>query len=158
MEWKSKRTKRVPTVCIYIYSVDPIIWSCTNSKTFDRLKKCHRLTVNLVDLISSSQSGKHAITLTSCASCKPSLSCGSCSRLATHRWVRTCWRAMRWWGSTCNILATRSLARGETESQLPPDNGNLPSPMRTRMSPGVSLGPFANGVWLNKHNYTKTVK
>ncbi len=46
-----------------------------------------------------------------------------------------------------NVL---TLAAGDTESQLPPLSVNLPSPIRERISLGVSLGPFANGVWLQR--------
>lgn len=41
-----------------------------------------------------------------------------------------------------------TFAAAETESQFPPARVNFPSPMRDRMSLGVSFGPFANGVCL----------
>ena len=41
-----------------------------------------------------------------------------------------------------------TLAACETESQFPPDKENFPTPIRARMSLGVSFGPLANGVCL----------
>lgn len=41
-----------------------------------------------------------------------------------------------------------TFAASETVSQLPPLRENFPLPIRTRISSGVSLGPFANGVQL----------
>lgn len=38
----------------------------------------------------------------------------------------------------------------EIVSQLPPLTENLPPPIRVRISSGVSLGPFANGVQLRR--------
>lgn len=38
----------------------------------------------------------------------------------------------------------------ETVSQFPPLRENLPLPMRNRISSGVSLGPFAKGVYLHR--------
>lgn len=43
-----------------------------------------------------------------------------------------------------------TFAAAETESQFPPAKVNLPSPIRDRISLGVSFGPFANGVCLQK--------
>jgi len=75
-------------------------------------------------------------------------SCGSWSRSTIHRCSSTWCSEMRWRGSTCSILATRSLASDDTESQLSPIRVMLPSPIRAKMSDGVSDGPFANGVCL----------
>ena len=86
-------------------------------------------------------------TLTACdASGRTSLFCGSWSRVTIHRWVSTCCRLMRWWGSMCSMRDTRSLAADDTTSQLPPLSANLPSPMRTRICSAESSGPLANGV------------
>ena len=65
-------------------------------------------------------------------------------------WERTCAADQRWLGSTWSIRRTRSLAEGDTESQLPPLRGILPSPIRARICWGVSSGPLANGVVLHK--------
>lgn len=43
-----------------------------------------------------------------------------------------------------------TLAASETVLQFPPLRENVPPPIRTRISSGVSLGPFANGVYLEK--------
>lgn len=45
-------------------------------------------------------------------------------------------------------LIDLTFAAAETESQFPPARVNFPSPMRDRMSLGVSFGPFAKGVCL----------
>lgn len=50
-------------------------------------------------------------------------------------------------------LATSSrltLAVSETVFQFPPLRVNFPLPIRVRISSGVSLGPLANGVYLEK--------
>ena len=47
-------------------------------------------------------------------------------------------------------MAVFTLAAGDTESQFPPLRVNFPSPIRDRMSFGVSFGPLANGVWLKE--------
>lgn len=42
------------------------------------------------------------------------------------------------------------MAVSETVSQFPPLRVNFPLPIRVRISSGVSLGPLANGVYLEK--------
>lgn len=48
----------------------------------------------------------------------------------------------------------RTLAVSETVFQFPPLRVNFPLPIRVRISSGVSLGPLANGVYLeiNPHS------
>ena len=95
-------------------------------------------------------------TLTACeVSGRTSRFCGSWSRVTIQRCVNTCWSTMRWCGSMCSILDTRSLAAGDTTSQLPPRSANLPPPMRARICSAESSGPLANGVCLqiNKHTH-----
>jgi len=90
-------------------------------------------------------------TLTRWASCTAMRICGSCGswwRSVIQRCCRTCCREMRRRGSTSNMRATSSFASDETESQFTPVKLTLPSPIRARMSDGVSDGPFANGVCL----------
>lgn len=43
-----------------------------------------------------------------------------------------------------------TFAKSEIADQLPLDNVNRPSPTRANISDGVSLGPVANGVCLQK--------
>ena len=88
-------------------------------------------------------------TLTSCASCRHwRRNWGRWSRDEIQRCAKTCGNVILCCGSTCNILETKSFASVDTVSQLPPDNTNLPSPIRARISPGVSFGLVANGVCL----------
>ena len=54
-----------------------------------------------------------------------------------------------------------TLAAGLTETQFPDSKLNLASPIRCKISSGVSLGPWANGVCLwnrNKENYALMYK
>ena len=97
-------------------------------------------------------------TLTACdVSGKTSRFCGSWSRVTIHRCVSTCCRLMRWCGSICSIRVTRSLAAGDTTSQLPPLSANLPSPIRAKICSAESSGPLANGVCLQfTHTHTDT--
>ena len=48
------------------------------------------------------------LTLTSCASCRVSLSWGSVLMFAIHGWLSTCCSVTRACGSMCNIFCTRS--------------------------------------------------
>ena len=43
-----------------------------------------------------------------------------------------------------------TFASRETEAQFPVSRSRLPSPMRFRMTSGLSLGPLANGAVLQK--------
>lgn len=79
-----------------------------------------------------------------------SLKSGRESREAIQGCVRTCAAVHRCIGSTWSIRRTRSLAEEDTESQLPPTRGILPSPILARICLGVSSGPVAKGVDLSR--------
>lgn len=80
---------------------------------------------------------------------------GSCRRAVSQVCCRSWVAVGRRWGSMCNILRTRSLASFDTLAQLPLAKSSLHSLIRCRMSVGVSLGPFANGLFLFKPKRTK---
>ena len=61
--------------------------------------------------------------------------------------VQWCWTVKISLIQCCDFLYN-TLAAIETESQFPPVNVNLPSPIRPKISLGVSFGPLANGVCL----------
>ena len=55
-------------------------------------------------------------------------------------------RSLHGAGGVEELIMKFTLARDDTESQLTPVRLTLPSPIRARMSDGVSVGPLANGV------------
>lgn len=86
-----------------------------------------------------------------------SLKSGREPREEIQGWDSTCAAVHRCMGSTCSMRRTRSLAEGDTESQLPPLRGIFPSPILARICLGVSSGPVANGVHLHISGGERTI-
>lgn len=51
---------------------------------------------------------------------------------------------------TSKSVELQTFEVSDTVSQLPPVKENFPEPIRSRISSGVSFGPLANGVYLEK--------
>ena len=75
---------------------------------------------------------------------------GKVSLEVIQEWERTWAAVQRCMGSTWSIRRTRSLAEAEIKSQFPPDRGTFPSPILASICCGVSSGPVANGVQLQR--------